>query len=115
MGERLALHFDLLGAVAATTIQIEEAQPSLVAGAGRFEQRQGWAELLPGMSREVRLRVAAAHRDRELVETLLHEVTALYTCGPGGGGGVRTTLTPRLHSAACYVPREWIHPTCTLA
>jgi hypothetical protein len=33
-------------------------------------------------------------------------VVALYTCGPAGGGGVRTTLTPRLNTLSCLVPRE---------
>ncbi|MFS2054610.1 hypothetical protein ACEN8K_38030, partial [Variovorax sp. CT11-76] len=34
------------------------------------------------------------------------EVTALYTCGPAGGGGVRTALTPRLNTISCLLPRE---------
>jgi hypothetical protein len=42
---------------------------------------------------------------------LLREVTALYTCGPAGGGGVRTTLTPRLNSASCFVPRDLVPAT----
>jgi hypothetical protein len=37
-------------------------------------------------------------------------VLALYTCGPAGGGGVRTQVTPRLSSESCYVPREWLSP-----
>ena len=50
-------------------------------------------------------------RGRELIPTapawrpLLREVTALYTCGPAGGGGVRTAITPRMNSASCLVPR----------
>lgn len=107
VGNRLALHFDLLGTVASSDI-------GTVAARDPGKQGQGWVELLPGVSRDVRLRVAAAHGDRGEVEALLHEVTALYTCGPAGGGGVRTTLTPRLHSAACYLPRELIHPTFSL-
>jgi hypothetical protein len=31
---------------------------------------------------------------------------ALYTCGPAGGGGVRTALTPRLNTISCLLPRE---------
>jgi hypothetical protein len=59
-----------------------------------------------GDARDVRLRVAAAHGDRAQVERLLDEVTALYTCGPAGGGGVRTNLRARLSTVSCFVPRE---------
>jgi hypothetical protein len=59
----------------------------------------------PGDARDVRLRVAASHPDRGRVEALVREVTALYTCGPAGGGGVRTAITPRMNSASCLVPR----------
>jgi hypothetical protein len=64
------------------------------------------AQLPPGEARDVRLRVAAAHADKAAAERLAQEVTALYTCGPAGGGGVRTSLRPRLSTATCFVPRE---------
>jgi hypothetical protein len=56
--------------------------------------------------RDVRLRVAAAHAERAQAERLAREVMALYTCGPAGGGGVRTALTPRLNTLSCLVPRD---------
>jgi hypothetical protein len=56
--------------------------------------------------RDVRLRIAATHADRAQAERLAREVTALYTCGPAGGGGVRTALTPRLNTLSCLLPRE---------
>ncbi|WP_431099619.1 acyclic terpene utilization AtuA family protein [Polaromonas aquatica] len=59
-----------------------------------------------GDVRDVRLRVAATHTDRAEAERLAREVTALYCCGPAGGGGVRTALTPRLNTLSCLVPRE---------
>ena len=95
LGDQLALRIDLIGVV------------SVFAADGE----QCWAEPSASTARDVRLRVAAAHQERRLIEALLDEVTALYTCGPAGGGGIRTTLTPRLHSTACYVPRELIQPT----
>ena len=49
--------------------------------------------------------------DRERIEGLMREVTALYTCGPAGGGGVRTNITPRLSSVSCLVPRELVPAT----
>jgi hypothetical protein len=56
--------------------------------------------------RDVRLRVAATHAERAQAERLAREVMALYTCGPAGGGGVRTALTPRLNTLSCLLPRE---------
>jgi hypothetical protein len=64
------------------------------------------ARTAPGESKDVRLRVAAAHDSREEAMRVGREVTALYTCGPAGGGGVRTALRPRLQTASCYVPRD---------
>lgn len=61
-----------------------------------------------GDARDVRLRVAARSADRASAERLSREVTALYTCGPAGGGGVRTVLRPRLDILSCFVPRESI-------
>jgi len=59
----------------------------------------------PGDARDVRLRVALNHASRQAAERLGREVTALYTCGPAGGGGVRTALRPRLGIVSCAVPR----------
>jgi hypothetical protein len=98
VGEHLSLRIDLIGVLS-------------VFGA---DQEQAWREQPLRDAHDVRLRVAAAHRDRAKVEALLHEVTALYTCGPAGGGGVRTALTPRLYSTACFVPRELIQPSFTM-
>jgi len=61
-----------------------------------------------GSARDVRLRVALNHPERRAAERLGREVTALYTCGPAGGGGVRTALRPRLGTVSCLVPREHI-------
>lgn len=59
-------------------------------------------------ARDVRLRVAATHEERGEAERLTREVMALYTCGPAGGGGVRTALTPRLNTRSCLLPREQV-------
>ena len=61
-----------------------------------------------GDARDVRLRVALNHADRAAAERLPREVTALYTCGPAGGGGVRTTLRARLGTVSCLVPRRLV-------
>jgi hypothetical protein len=64
------------------------------------------AAVPPGSGRDVRLRMAAAHAERATAERLLREVNALYTCGPAGGGGVRTSIRPRLNSISTLIPRE---------
>jgi len=68
----------------------------------------------PGDSRDVRVRVAASHQDKAAAERLAREVTALYTCGPAGGGGVRTSVRARLDTLSCLVPREAIRSTFEL-
>jgi len=57
---------------------------------------------------DIRMRVAAAHQDKALAIQVCREVTALYTCGPAGGGGVRTSLRPRLNTLVAYIPRDLI-------
>lgn len=59
-------------------------------------------------ARDVRLRAAWRQPDRATAERLAREVTALYTCGPAGGGGVRTALRPTLGTVSCLVPREQV-------
>lgn len=62
-------------------------------------------------ARDVRLRVALNHADRAVAERVGREVTALYTCGPAGGGGVRTQLRARLGTRSCTMPRELVPAT----
>ncbi len=82
----------------------------LIGGLSVFADDRGDAmsNALAGSARDVRLRIAGVHAEREPVERLLREITALYTCGPAGGGGIRTALTPRLNSVSCFVPRELV-------
>ncbi len=87
---QLALRVDLIGAL---SVMGDDAGHLLAAASA-------------GQARDVRLRVAATHSERAEAERLPREVTALYTCGPAGGGGVRTALTPRLNTLSCLVPRE---------
>src|SRR5262245_33341778 len=65
-----------------------------------------WLAATPaGDAHDVRLRVALRHADRASAERLAREVTALYCCGPAGGGGVRTALRPTLGTLSCLLPR----------
>jgi hypothetical protein len=56
--------------------------------------------------RDVRLRVALRHTDRSAAERLAHEVTALYCCGPAGGGGVRTAVRATLGTLSARLPQD---------
>lgn len=78
--------------------------------AGRWLAAQG-----SGAARDVRLRVALNHAERAAAERVGREVTALYTCGPAGGGGVRSALRPRLGTVSCLVPRQDIEAGYTFA
>jgi hypothetical protein len=70
---------------------------------------------LGGDAQDVRLRIACAAPVRAQAEAAAREVLALYTCGPAGGGGVRTAVTPRLASDSCFVPRELLRPAWRFA
>jgi hypothetical protein len=69
----------------------------------------GHQELAP--RDDVRVRIASASAAKAEAEAVAREVLALYTCGPAGGGGVRTNVTPRLASDSCFVPRDWLQPS----
>lgn len=54
---------------------------------------------------DYRLRLAVGGDDRAPVDRALREVTALYCCGPAGGGGVRSRAQPRIRTISHEVPR----------
>lgn len=90
LGDRLKLRIDLIGTA---SILGDDAGDYLRRHAG-------------GRARDIRLRIAGAHPEKHTAEQVLREVTALYTCGPAGGGGVRTSLRPRLNSVSSLIPRD---------
>jgi hypothetical protein len=90
VGPLLTLRFDLIGVASI-----------LGDDAGRLLESRA-----PGRATDVRLRAAGQHADAAVVDRLLREVTALWTCGPAGGGGVRTAKRQRLSMRSCLVPRE---------
>jgi hypothetical protein len=59
-----------------------------------------------GQAQDVRLRVAGRHIDVAVVDRLLRELTALWTGGPAGGGGVRVAKRRRLSLQSCLINRE---------
>jgi len=99
LGSALRVRVDLIGAVSI-----------LGDDGGRLLQQPGRGMRDVHAIRDVRLRLAASHRDKAQAERLLREVTALYTCGPAGGGGVRTALRPRLSTLSCLIARDAVAP-----
>src|SRR5690606_34358940 len=55
---------------------------------------------------DVRVRVAGRHQQEAMIDLMHQEVTALWTGGPAGGGGVRVAKRPRLLLRSCLVPRN---------
>lgn len=92
---QLTIRFDLIGVVSVFGDD-----------AGRLLEEAGDARLRE--AQDVRLRAACAHEDRAVASFLLRELTALYTCGPAGGGGIRTGIRSRLNARSCLVPRETV-------
>lgn len=93
IGGALKLRMDLIGAM---SILDDDGGELQAGGADRH-------------GRDVRLRVAGSHADRGTAERVLREVTALYCCGPAGGGGVRTSLRPRLSMVSCAIDRAAVN------
>lgn len=65
-------------------------------------------ELSVTQAEDVRLRLAVNAPARQTVEQLMHEVNALYCCGPAGGGGVRTSIKNSVRTVSYLIPRELI-------
>lgn len=61
-------------------------------------------------SHEVRVRVATTAPKALQAEAVGWEVEALYTNGPAGGGGARSSVSPVLAIRSCTVPREQVTP-----
>ncbi|NUA29396.1 acyclic terpene utilization AtuA family protein [Cupriavidus basilensis] len=92
LGHAVPIRFDLIGVLSV-----------FADDGGRLLQQTQPGE---AQAQDVRLRAALAHEDKPVAEALLREVNALYTCGPAGGGGVRTALRARLNAMSCLVPRS---------
>ena len=90
MGHLMTLRFDLIG-----------ISSILGDDANRLLQSAGVGQLL-----DIRLRIAGKHQELKVVDLLLREVTALWTGGPAGGGGVRVAKRQRLSTQSCLIARE---------
>ena len=95
MGPHLALRFDLIGVA------------SILGDDGN--RQLGAAPV--GASTDIRMRVAGQHQDLQVIERLLRELTALWTGGPAGGGGVRVAKRQRLSTQSCLIARERVPAT----
>jgi len=98
LGNQLTLRFDLIGL---SSIFNDD-------GGNRLNGMPVGALGTPG---DIRLRAAAQHADLEPIERLLREVTAMWTCGPAGGGGVRVNKRQRLSTTSCLIARDKLPAT----
>ncbi len=99
MGPHLPLRFDLIGV---SSILGDDGN-RLLGGAPT------------GQSTDIRLRVAGQHLDIKVIDQLLREVTALWTGGPAGGGGVRVAKRQRLSTQSCLIARERVPASFSFA
>jgi hypothetical protein len=65
-------------------------------------------------SGECRLRVAAMAPDAVAAELMCHEVEALYTNGPAGGGGVRVSVHEVVGIVSTLIPRDHVETCVTV-
>jgi hypothetical protein len=101
LSDQLKLRFDLIGL---SSVFNDDAGHRL----------SRWPEATFGTIGDVRLRVAAQHLALEPIERLLREVTAMWTCGPAGGGGVRVNKRQRLSTTSCLIARKRLPATFKL-
>jgi hypothetical protein len=99
MGPLMKLRFDLIGV---SSILGDDSGRMLAAAP-------------VGRSTDIRLRVAGQHQELAVVERLLREVTALWTGGPAGGGGVRVAKRQRLSTQSCLIAREQLPASFSIA
>ncbi|MET1537015.1 acetate--CoA ligase family protein, partial [Burkholderia sola] len=94
-----------LGSEAARDLRLDWIGVASVLGddAGRWRDAQPASATAP---QDVRLRAAWLRPTQAEARRLPREVNALYTCGPAGGGGVRTALRARLGTVSCLLAQQ---------
>ncbi len=99
LGTKMKLRFDLIGISSIFGDDDNALLRSTINNSARSEVQ------------DVRLRVAGQHVDLKIIDLLLREVTALWTGGPAGGGGVRVAKRQRLSTQSCLINRQQVPAT----
>lgn len=99
LGTKMKLRFDLIGISSIFGDDDNAFLRSTINNPARSEVQ------------DVRLRVAGQHVDLKIIDLLLREVTALWTGGPAGGGGVRVAKRQRLSTQSCLINRQQVPAT----
>jgi len=99
LGTKMKLRFDLIGISSIFGDDDNALLSSTINNSARSEVQ------------DVRLRVAGQHVDLKIIDLLLREVTALWTGGPAGGGGVRVAKRQRLSTQSCLINRQQVPAT----
>lgn len=72
-----------------------------------FNDNNGsWLRRQSAISGDVRLRVAVASAEKAEADRAGEEILALYTCGPAGGGGVRSSTRRRIATTSAFIARD---------
>lgn len=69
------------------------------------------AELAAPADGDFRVRFAFGGSQARDVQRAVDEVNALYCCGPAGGGGVRSSVRPRVRTLSHLVSRDAVTPS----
>ena len=88
-----------------------EARYDLIGVNAIFGPDSGQAKAEPT---EVRARVALRVPTQQHAQHVAHEVEALYTNGPAGGGGATRAVREVIAAAAVLMPRESVHTSTVL-
>ena len=114
------------GAQARGQLALELVRARLAeAGYGKFESRYelmgvnaiwgaGNSPAAPSQATEVRARVALRVPTRAHAQHVAHEVEALYTNGPAGGGGASRNVREVIAAASVLIPRNAIQTSTVL-
>ena len=99
MGNYMKLRFDLIGV--SSILGDDSGRMLKAANTGKMT--------------DIRLRVAGQHQELATVDRLLRELTALWTGGPAGGGGVRVAKRQRLSTQSCLIARDQLPASFSIA
>ncbi|GAA3666758.1 acyclic terpene utilization AtuA family protein [Microbacterium marinilacus] len=115
MGARHAERAELAASLLSTRLAPAGGERPAPAGGAALERLSGTLEDARGARYGcTRLRVAARAEDRAGADRIAREIGALYTNGPAGGGGIRTSIEQLIGIASTLIDRDAVEPRVTL-
>ncbi len=111
LGADVRIRADLIGVASVFNDDAGRFLDACVANGDRDAHERGTRDHEP---RDVRVRIAVAGESKALAARAGEEVLALYTCGPAGGGGVRSSVRRRIATSSAYIARARVAPSVEL-